>query len=152
MKVYLAGPISDLTFEVANSWREVATEALHKEGVEALSPLRTGDKEFTGPGGVRVTGETLDIGPMFTDRGIMVRDHWDVSRCDAVLIYLLHAEIVSIGTSMELAWAYAYRKPVVVVMEKEGNLHDHPMIREAIDYRVSNLEDAIEQILILQEA
>ena len=89
---------------------------------------------------------------MVTDHGIMTRDHWDVSRCDAVLFYLKDAKRVSVGTMFELAWAFAYRKPTVVVMEQRGNLHDHSMVREATDYRVDTLEEAVEMLRILGEA
>jgi hypothetical protein len=50
---------------------------------------------------------------------------------------------LSIGTIMELGWADAYRKPVVVAMEAEGNLHEHPMVREAIGYRLPTLDAAL---------
>ena len=152
MKVYLAGPITGLGYTAADTWRSVVEEILRDNDITALSPLRTGPAEFNGPDGERVTAETLDIGPMFTDRGIMTRDHWDVARCDAVLFNLLGVKSVSIGTVMELAWAYAYRKPTVVVMERDGNLHDHPMVREATDYRCDNLTEAVEQLTILREA
>lgn len=149
MKVYLAGPITGLTFDEADDWRQVAIEKLEYGGVTPLSPLRA-EKYLAKYG--KLTDQYLGETPMVTDRGIMVRDHWDVSRCDAVLFYLKGAERVSIGTVMELAWAYAYRKPVVVVIEDEGNVHEHSMVREAIDYRVESLDEAIKQILILQEA
>jgi nucleoside 2-deoxyribosyltransferase len=82
----------------------------------------------------------------------MTRDHWDVSRCDAVLVVLSGATRVSIGTVMELGWAYAYRKPVVAVMEEEGNPHEHGMVREALSYRVTTLDEAIDLLNILKEA
>jgi nucleoside 2-deoxyribosyltransferase len=77
-----------------------------------------------------------------SERAIMTRDHWDVKNCHLVVANLLGASRVSIGTCMELAWAFAYRKPVVAVLEPSGNLHDHPMVREAIGFRVTTLEDA----------
>jgi nucleoside 2-deoxyribosyltransferase len=149
MKVYLAGPITGLTLGEADDWRLVAEAAMRDLGMQPLSPLRA--EKFLSEYGVL---ETSYIGatPMVTDRGIMVRDHWDVSRCDAVLFYLTGAKRVSIGTMMELAWAYAYRKPVVCVMEKEGNPHEHSMVREALSYRVERLDDAIDLLNILKEA
>jgi nucleoside 2-deoxyribosyltransferase len=52
---------------------------------------------------------------------------------------------VSIGTVMEIAWAHAYGKPVVLVME-EGNVHDHPMIRECSPFIVHTLDEGIELV------
>lgn len=149
MKVYLAGPITGLTLDQADDWRISAEEKLRARGMTPLSPLRA--EKFLKDYGVLETSY-LGATPMVTDRGIMTRDHWDVSRCDAVLFNLLGASRVSIGTMFELAWAYAYRKPVVVIMEPEDNPHEHSMVREATDYRVESLDVAIEQLAILKEA
>jgi hypothetical protein len=35
----------------------------------------------------------------------MTRDRFDATRCDVLLVNLLGAERVSIGTMMEVAWA-----------------------------------------------
>ena len=40
-----------------------------------------------------------------------------MQRCDVVLMYLIGAKKVSIGTMIEAGWADAYRKPVVLVLE-----------------------------------
>jgi hypothetical protein len=45
---------------------------------------------------------------------------------------------------MECAWAYAFDKPLIVVMEDEGNLHEHAMIREATGFRVNTIDKAID--------
>jgi len=73
----------------------------------------------------------------------MTRDFNDCSTCDVLLVNLLGASKVSIGTVMEIAWAYQNRTPVVVVMEQEGNPHEHAMIREAIGFRVHTMGEAI---------
>jgi hypothetical protein len=57
---------------------------------------------------------------------------------------------VSKGTIMELAWAFHLRKPVVVVMEDEGNLHDgHPMLLETYDFRVPTIDAGIDLARII---
>jgi nucleoside 2-deoxyribosyltransferase len=73
----------------------------------------------------------------------MTRDFFDCQTCDIVMANLLETEIVSIGTVMEIAWAFALNKPLIVVMEKEGNLHEHSMIREATGFRVDTIDEAI---------
>jgi len=149
MKVYLAGPITGLTHKGADEWREKACITLESHGVTPLSPLRA--ERFLENYGVL---ETSYIGatPMVTDRGMVTRDLWDVSRCDAVIVNLLGASRVSIGTMFELAWCLYLRKPTIVVMEAEGNPHEHSFVREATDYRVETLEEAIDNVLILKEA
>jgi hypothetical protein len=50
---------------------------------------------------------------------------------------------------MEIAWGFARQIPTIFVMEKEGNLHDHPMVRAAIKYRVDSLAEAKELVKII---
>jgi hypothetical protein len=66
----------------------------------------------------------------------------DVMRCDAILVNFLGATKVSIGSVLEIAWADAWRKPIIIVMEKE-NIHSHAMIREMAGFITSSLDEAI---------
>ena len=64
----------------------------------------------------------------------MTRDFNDVKTCDIALVYLLGAKQISVGAAMELAWMYAFHKPVVVVIEPyKTNVHKtHPMVSAAM--------------------
>jgi len=73
----------------------------------------------------------------------MTRDYFDCTTCDILIVNLLGYTRVSIGTVMEIAWAHAHRIPIICIME-EGNIHDHPMINEAIGFRVESVYDAID--------
>jgi hypothetical protein len=137
-KVYLAGPISGLTYDGAQQWREYAKGILAPE-IHAYTPLRA--KQYLRTEGV--LQQSYDVHPLSTDRGINTRDHFDCMTSDLILCYLLGATERSTGTIMEVAWSFAYKKPLVVVMEKEGNCHDHPMLREAIGYRTEDLDQAL---------
>jgi hypothetical protein len=44
---------------------------------------------------------------------------------------------------IEIGWADAHRIPIILVMEKEGNIHDHPMVRECVSFRVETLDEAM---------
>jgi len=136
--VYLAGPIAGLDYEGATSWRDFATRDLAAAGIKALSPMR----------GIP------DCGIVFTQSGddtshlnhgarqIIARDRFDATRCDVLFVNLLAAQRVSIGTAMEIAWADLRRTPVVCVMEL-GNVHEHAMLTEAIDFQVATLEEGL---------
>jgi nucleoside 2-deoxyribosyltransferase len=139
-KVYLAGPIAGLTYDEAEEWRRTVKYALEPL-VDCFCPLRSHD--FLRQGGVINSGKNYDHNALTSDRGIMTRDHNDCKNSDLVFVNLIGSTKASVGTAMEVAWCYAYRKPVVVVMEDHGNPHDHPMMREAFGYRVSNIADAI---------
>lgn len=135
--VYLAGPISGLSYEEATAWRNEMTENLRRFGISAVSPLRAktylADQE-------QIADEYDQT--MSTSRGIMTRDRFDASQCDVLFVNFLGTKRVSIGTCMEIAWADMLRKPIVIAIEPENNIHDHAMIREALGFRVSTLEEA----------
>lgn len=139
--VYLAGPISGLTYAGATDWRQYAAKLLEPE-IHALSPMR--DKAFlahldniSGHG-----NEYKHLSPLATSKGVTTCDRFDCTRADVLLVNLLGAERVSIGTMIELGWADAARIPVVLVME-DGGLHSHLMVNEIVGYQVPCLDDGI---------
>lgn len=148
--VYLAGAIAGLSGAGATDWRIKAGECLWVRGIESLDPLRAKAVLHTSP---CISGKFRDYehnGAFFTSRGIMTRDFNDVKRCDALLVNLLDLQKPSLGTIIELGWAYALQKPAVVAIEKSGNPHDgHPMIHEAMPFRVETLEEAIHSVAVI---
>jgi nucleoside 2-deoxyribosyltransferase len=148
--VYLAGGIAGLTGRTATDWRIEAGMMLRSRDVETLDPMRAKDALS---GQARISTDFHDYadrGAFFTAKGIMTRDFNDVKRCDALLVNLLGAEKPSLGTIMELAWAYAFQKPAVIAIEASGNPHDlHPMIHEAMPFRVTTLDEAIDAVAVI---
>lgn len=138
-KVYLAGTISGSTYGEANSWRESAVKQLNEWNIDGASPMRW-KEHLSDEDDLHKLGYNKNV--MSTQKGIMTRDFWDVHTCDVMLVNLLDSKIVSIGTVMEMAWAYKRRIPVVVVME-EGNIHEHAMLNETICYRVGSVEEGL---------
>lgn len=136
--VYLAGPIAGLSYGDATDWRAYARERLAALNVAGLSPMR--GKTYLAR--EQKIGDSYETHPMSTRRAIITRDRFDVMRCDALLVNLLDAQTVSIGTVMEVAWADAFRKPVVLV-DVDGSIHDHAFIREIAGYVVPTLDAAI---------
>lgn len=150
--VYLAGAIAGLAYDDATDWRNIAKHRLAERDIETLNPMRAkyalGDQNEG-----RISGNFHDYeknGAFFTAKGIMTRDSTDVRRCDALLVNLLGLTKVSAGTVMELGWGFILPKPSVVAIEAHGNPHDnHPMIHEAMPFRVPTLDEAIDAIAIL---
>jgi nucleoside 2-deoxyribosyltransferase len=144
--VYLAGPISGLSYGESVDWRDNVKAALSQHGIKAFSPMRS--KEYLK--GVR----ELDSSPVACEhygtlsclsspRGITTRDRFDATNCGVLLVNLLSAQKVSIGTVMEIAWADAVRTPIVLVMEPHGNCHDHCMLVETVGFRVGSIKEAV---------
>ena len=137
--VYLAGPITGLSYNGCTDWREHAIKSLSEVGIRGVSPLRA--KEYLQ--NQHVIADCYENQVLGSAKGITTRDRWDATRCDILLANLLGADKVSIGTVMEIAWADLSRIPVVLVMEPEKNGHDHAMIREAAGFRVTTLEEGL---------
>jgi len=135
--IYLAGPISGLDFKESTDWRQYVIENLNP-AIQGLSPLR--NKEYLKNEGS--LGDQYSDWPLSTQRGIYARDRFDCHRADVVLVNLLGAKTVSIGTCMEIAWAAQNDTPIVLLME-EDNIHSHSMLREACPFIVGDLDEAI---------
>ena len=148
--VYLAGGIAGLAGVDAVEWRGAAMLALATRNIESLDPMRA---KLHLAHQKRISenfNDYANAGVFFTSRGIMTRDFNDVQRCDALLVNLLGAKKPSLGTIMELAWAYALQKPAVVAIEAIGNPHDnHPMISAAMPFRVTTLDEAIDAVAVI---
>lgn len=137
--VYLAGPITGLSYEGATDWREYAKKDLADVGIAGLSPLRAKDylRKVA-----KIEDSYADFG-LSTEKAITARDRFDCQRVGVVLLNMLGATKTSIGSCIEIGWADAARVPIILVMEKEGNVHDHSMVRECIGWRVSTLEEGL---------
>jgi len=108
--------------------------------IKVISPMR-GKDYLKNEKQIKASYEDI---PPSSGRGITCRDRFDTMRCDAMLINLIGAKKVSIGTILEAGWADSKRKPIILVIEKEGNPHDHPMLKEISGFIVDNLDEAIE--------
>lgn len=140
--VYLAGPITGLDYDEASDWRQQATTLLREAGIAGVSPMR--NKEFLRGRGVLEGAYPEDI--LSTSRGIMTRDRYDCTHCDAVLFNLAGADRVSIGTMIEIGWADANRIPTVGIME-DGGIHTHPMVHEGINFWCADLDEALHALI-----
>lgn len=145
MKVYLAGPITGLTYDGAQDWRDAVAAVLADVGIVAYSPLRAqavlrAHAELDSGG----TGSSyIDSHPLLSASGMTARDRFDVQSADVVLANLLGAERASIGTAMELGWADAFRVPTIVAVEP-GSVHDHALVRSVASFIVHDLDTALE--------
>ena len=140
--VYLAGPITGLSYGESTDWRKYVANKFSPH-IHGISPMRA--KSYLA--NEKRIQSSYEEHPLSTSRGIMCRDGWDTRKRDMIFANLLGAcQIVTIGTVMEIAMAYAHRKPVVLVIEKEHNIHRHPMLLEAADIIVSDLDQGIEVV------
>lgn len=148
--VYLSGPISGLTYAGAEDWRAGFAARLRDIGINGVSPLRGNAPTVLG-GTISAHGRDFaNKSPLLTPKAITDRDRFDATRCDLMLVNLLDAPRVSIGTMIEIGWADAHRIPILLVApEQAGHPHDHLMVNEIASFRVSSLDDAIDVLAVV---
>jgi nucleoside 2-deoxyribosyltransferase len=140
--IYLAGPIEGTSYDESINWREEVENKLKDCGIKCLSPMRD-HRHLQEENSIKFKEEHGKENPTATARAITSRDRHDVLSCDAILVSLKGSQKATIGTMIEFGWADMARKPIVMIMEKEGNLHDHPMVNEIASFKVTDLEEGI---------
>ena len=147
-RVYLAGPITGLSYNGSTEWRDAVAQQLAPR-IVAVSPMR--GKEYlshlTDIGGTPAECEAFG-NVMSTPKGITARDQWDTTSCDAVLMNLLAAQKVSIGTMIEAGWASQARVPLILVTEP-GNIHEHAILHELAGWIVPTLDEAVHILKVM---
>lgn len=143
---YLSGPITGKTYEEArNGWRKEFDTKMADKGLAGgsyhtmLSPMRHEGHlaEVKGPLEKQYPDNLFSRPKM-----IVAKDFLDIKMSDIIVVHLLDAVKVSIGTMVELGYAKALGKTIVTIMQP-GNMHEHPFVTEVSDAVVENLDDAV---------
>ena len=139
--IYLSGPISGLHYdEAARGWRQDAGHILEDAGAIVLDPTKLETENEKG-GAIDPLGDQDSA--MLNWKSITTKDRFYVQQADLMILNLLGAQRVSIGSMIELGWADLLRKPVVLIMEPEFNMHEHAMVREMAGFRAHTLEQGL---------
>jgi nucleoside 2-deoxyribosyltransferase len=145
LSVYLAGPISGLSYDDATGWRDEVQNATLWDGeIEFHDPMRGKGSpgDFSEP--LPVVSEPMGCRP----KEILTRDLFDIDCCDVVLANLSLCPRVSIGTMVELGYAKAQGKVIIVVVP-EGSVYEHPFVTELANVVYRTLEDAVDYLSLL---
>jgi len=142
-KVYLAGPITDTSYGESTGWRDSVIKELNLVNIDGYSPMR--GKAYLSK--EEKIADSYSNYTMSSITGINVRDFNDCKTSDGILVNLLGARKVSIGTVMEIAWARAFQIPIVIIME-EDNIHQHAMLTFG-NIIVNNINDGVSAIKLL---
>jgi nucleoside 2-deoxyribosyltransferase len=127
-KVYLAGAVSDVSHEEANTWRKKAKHLLDVFNIFSINPV-----DFYSANSDPLT---------HTDKEIM---DFDLAACLASDIILVNLDFPdSIGTAIEAFFSYRIEKKPVIGFG--NNLNVHPWLKECLSKRCSTMEEAIEYI------
>ena len=146
-RIYLAGPMGGLTYKEANHWRQFVSRSLYHASdgqIVSFSPMRGVERPKSSETALTNNDSCR---PFVTPRTIIVRDYVDCQKADLIFVNFLGAKTLSIGTIMEIGFAYAHRIPIVAVIESDNVHANHPMMEEAFTYKVDNLTDGMEAAL-----
>ena len=125
MKIYLCGPINGCTDEECKNWREAAKAVLP----DTLDPMR---RDFRGREDDCVSE-------------IVNGDKLDIMQCDGMLV---NYDKPSVGTSMEILFAWEQRKFIIVVAKDGTNIS--PWLRYHAGAIVSSFENAFSFIASME--
>ena len=141
--IYTVGPISGLSYEEVVSRYQKLTKELEELDFNVLCPM-SGKKFLRNE--IEFKAHGYDDHPMSTNHAIMTRDRWMLDQSDIILADLSNSgDRVSIGSMMELAWAYDTKKWVIGVIPKD-NIHNHAFVLEACGTIVPTIEDALDML------
>lgn len=139
--IYLAGPITGLTFEDATHWRElVKSHFRHMLRAEVFDPMR---------------GITRDVYSTFVADAMiaeyLMRDLTDIDRCDFILVNWAPCQLdkPSVGTCIEIGYAMAKGKRIISIVDPEKPCH--PWIPLVSDVCVPDLNTALHRLYLLTE-
>lgn len=141
--VYLAGPMTGQTYEETVAWRDWVREHLEESSFTVLDPAR--GVMFLEPDDVVKDAYTEHLTE--SKHIVFTRDKFDSTRADILLVNLLDAKRISIGTLMEMAWAHLAGRFTVTIMEPNGNPHEHAFVREASSIVLPDIEEAVDYIV-----
>ena len=150
-KVYLAGPIGGSTYDEAQNWRRNLSDLLYSTSdgaIHGYSPLR-------GKGVLKSIGTLSTMAypfysPLGTSKAILARDFNDCRTADLIIANLLaHDEGTppSLGTIMEIGFAYALQVPILAIYAHTGNpVANHAMVESAVDFWATSLDEAADMV------
>lgn len=124
MKVYLCGPINGRSDDDCRNWREEAKSHLF----DTLDPM---DRDYR--------GRELEPG---IAREIVENDKQDILNSDILLVYY---DKPSVGTSMEILFAYSFNKPILLINKSDKPLS--PWLIYHASHIVNSLEEAIKWLI-----
>lgn len=122
MRVYLGGPMTGCSYATAAEWRDEAKFWLRRHGITALDPM---DRDYRD-------------NPLSHLPGLVEEDKISIELADILLVNFTEK---SIGTSMEILYAWENGKRVIIVSEEFTEdpwlvYHSHNIyrtVKEALD-------------------
>ena len=129
MRVYLGGPMTGCSYAVASEWRDEATFWFNRHGITVLNPM---DRDYR-------------ENPLSHLPALVEEDKIAIELSDVVLVNFTSK---SIGTSMEILYAWEHGKRVIIVSEEYTEdpwlvYHSHNIYR--------SMDEALDKIYLISK-
>lgn len=132
--VYMAGPIAGCKYGQANDWRQMFADMLAEinPNIVGVSPLRC--EPLIG----EVYHTQYDDKRFGTPEAIQAKNFEDVQRCDVTVAFIPEDVTKdvgqpSLGTISEIQWAFALRKPRILISDVPGVVNN-PVLKATIPW------------------
>ena len=136
--IYLAGPISNNTYNEATNWRRYCIDNL-KDKYNVISPIDVRHNSF---GENNLTFKSAELNETAFD--IFLKDIRYVEAADIILLYI---DKPSYGTGFELGYAFNLKKIIVTVAS--ADIAEHPFVKIPSDFDFKSIEEAVKFLIKL---
>jgi len=144
MRAYLTGPITGKSSAEIVDWRKFLREQC--QDIEFVDPTLAdvnAEDSYVKHETASEALQRLNYGRLVIDRNRTL-----IKSCDLVLAnFLTAANRASIGSVGELFLANAFGKPVIIVRQQFGNIHDHAMLNAIASRVCFSLEAGCETLI-----
>lgn len=137
--VYLAGPMTGITVKEAKAWRNYFTEQM-PEYIKTRSPIITELENLSDESVIQSEHPNMLMGG---GDAFVEMDLQDVRTADLIVFNYLGAKKISQGTLGEFHTAATLEKRRITIIEKEGNLHEHPFLRKRAGVIVETVTESV---------
>jgi nucleoside 2-deoxyribosyltransferase len=144
IRVYLSGPVTGGSKDSIETWRHVIARQLSRfaQVVDPASYKYDATLAFAKRESDHEAISRLQHGHHVVDRNKAL-----IGSCDVLLANFLEGvERASIGSVGEIFLAFAMEKPIVIVRQAHGNVHDHAMLNAVASKVCHSLDDALSVI------
>ncbi|MEM4260870.1 MAG: nucleoside 2-deoxyribosyltransferase [Candidatus Woesearchaeota archaeon] len=143
MKVYLAGIIDGTNIDKCKEWRtKIITHYTNWKN----TGKNYGDICFLNPlnGEDQISDDGLSS--HLPGKAILTKDYNAIKKCDLFIVNMDTFGVARppIGTIMEIAFAYEFKKPVMMITTEEL-YKKHPFISNMVDWYFDSVDDMLNQ-------
>ena len=143
MRIYLAGIIDGKHISECREWRtKIISHYTNWKGTEK----NYGEICFLNPLNGEASISEDGLSSHLPSKAILIKDYNAIKKCDLFLVNMntFGVDRPAIGTLMEIAFAYEFRKPVMMITS-DDLYKKHPFVSNMVDWYFDSVDDILTQ-------